>query len=449
MGDSRLFYDRRTAGRELADSLNRYNNNDVVVIGLPRGGVVVADEIARALGAPLDVCIVRKVGAPMQPELGLGAIAEGGELVLDHRTIGLTGTSRSQISEIVAEQQRELDHLVCRLRQGRPPIDVRGKTVIVVDDGVASGGSARAALRALRRRGPARLVFAAPVGAAQTLRELAAEADLVVCPYAEEAFHAVGVWYRSFDQVTDGEVLAILERGGGIEPEDEAGTVGTVVIEASGVRLAGDLVVPPDARGIVIFAHGSGSSRSSPRNRSVARVLERAGHATLLFDLLTAEEADFDETSGGELRFDIPLLARRLSGATTWARAQRRLADLPIGYFGASTGAAAALIAAAQNPGTVRAVVSRGGRPDLAGEWLTLVRAPTLFLVGGRDPIVLELNKEALGILGAPKRLDVIPGAAHLFDEPGTLTTVSERAADWFDRYLTAPLVAVAQPSAE
>jgi alpha-beta hydrolase superfamily lysophospholipase len=208
-----------------------------------------------------------------------------------------------------------------------------------------------------------------------------------------------------------------------------------VAIPVGGGALEGSLVVPPGARGIVLFVHGSGSSRFSSRNRQVAAGLQSAGFATLLFDLLLpAEEAEDEDT--GAYRFDVELLARRLGAATRWAREEPEIAELPMAYFGASTGAAAALIAAADEP-HVGAIVSRGGRPDLAGDALARVMAPTLLIVGGADTLVLELNKRALQKLGSPiKELAVVPGATHLFEEPGALEQVTRLAVDWLRRYL-------------
>jgi putative phosphoribosyl transferase len=200
-----------------------------------------------------------------------------------------------------------------------------------------------------------------------------------------------------------------------------------VSLELGPVSLGGTLTVPEEARGLVVFAHGSGSSRFSPRNRQVAEVLHAAAVGTLLIDLLTQEEEQVDLRTR-ELRFDIGLLAERVVVAVDWATGQ----GLPIGAFGASTGAAAALVAAAERPELVRAVVSRGGRPDLAGDALPRVRAPTLLVVGGNDPVVLDLNRAAIERLGAETRLEIVPGATHLFEEPGTLERVADLARDWF-----------------
>jgi putative phosphoribosyl transferase len=209
-----------------------------------------------------------------------------------------------------------------------------------------------------------------------------------------------------------------------------------VVIDSAGVELSGDLVVPGDARGIVVFAHGSGSSRHSTRNRAVAEVLQDNGFATLLLDLLTEDEERADRHTG-ELRFDIPLLADRMVTAVEQIGQHAVVRGLPVGLFGASTGAAAALIAAAREK-SVRAVVSRGGRPDLASGALKEVRAPTLLIVGGVDHPVLELNRLAAGQLVAPNRVEIVAGATHLFEEPGTLAEVARLAAAWFERHLAA-----------
>jgi putative phosphoribosyl transferase len=208
-----------------------------------------------------------------------------------------------------------------------------------------------------------------------------------------------------------------------------------VLLDLSGVTLNGDLSLPADAHGLVIFAHGSGSSRHSPRNRAVAEVLQHGQLATLLLDLLTEPEDRTDEVTA-EFRFDIPLLAHRLVGAIDWAGAHAQTSPLPIGLFGASTGAAAALIAAARRPDAVRAVVSRGGRPDLAEDALDRVAAPTRLIVGGRDDVVIQLNEQALARLHAPKNLQIVPGATHLFEERGALDQVSQLAKEWFERHL-------------
>jgi putative phosphoribosyl transferase len=199
--------------------------------------------------------------------------------------------------------------------------------------------------------------------------------------------------------------------------------------------IEGDLTIPPHAKAVVTFAHGSGSSRFSPRNQYIAKTFNQAGIATLLIDLLTAQEEEID-LSTAEYRFNIDLLAERLLSATEWLKLDPSTRDMVFGYFGASTGAAAALIAAAKLPDDIRAVVSRGGRPDLAVEYLGQVKAPTLMLVGGDDTDVIVLNQQALDLVTAEKKLIIIPGATHLFEEPGKLDEVAQFSVDWFKRYL-------------
>ncbi|MGE5532335.1 MAG: dienelactone hydrolase family protein [Bacteroidota bacterium] len=206
-------------------------------------------------------------------------------------------------------------------------------------------------------------------------------------------------------------------------------------IHAGDVSLEGDLRLPDNPLGLVMFAHGSGSSRHSPRNKHVADVLHQSGIGTLLMDLLTVDEEAVDQYTR-HLRFDIGLLAQRLVAATDWLKEDPELTGLSLGYFGASTGAAAAIIAAAHRPEHIKAVVSRGGRPDLAGASLALIKAPTLLIVGGDDYAVIDLNRQAFARMTCEKRLEIVPGATHLFEEPGTLDKAAELAADWFGQYL-------------
>jgi len=216
-----------------------------------------------------------------------------------------------------------------------------------------------------------------------------------------------------------------------VEEEEE----NAVRIPVDKTTIEGNLVMPPHAKGVVLFAHGSGSGRFSPRNQYVAKVLNQAGIATLLIDLLTKQEEE-EDLQTGQFRFDINLLAQRLIGATEWLRKNPRTKNLAFGYFGASTGAAAALISAAKLPEGIKAVVSRGGRPDLAWDYIPNVKAPTLFIVGGNDTVVIDLNKKALKNFSAQKKLEIVPGASHLFEETGKLEEVAKLAASWFSKYL-------------
>jgi putative phosphoribosyl transferase len=435
---TRRFVDRRAAGRELAERLRPLAAEDPVVFGLARGGMPVAYEVARALDATLDVIVVRKIGAPGNAELGIGAVAEGDVLVLDQDAVRDLLVSPEELEVGVGRARAEVRARVGRYRHGRPPRDIRGRTAIVVDDGLATGGTARAALRSLRARGARRVVLALPVAAPDRLRSLRDEADQVVCLLEPERIWAVGLWYDHFEPTSDAEITQLLA---GVDDDppasDESDDPALLApIEGREVRIpvahiVGDLIVPNEAAGLVVFAHGSGSGRFSPRNRQVARLLHQRSFATLLLDLLRWEE-ERDRTNV----FDVGLLSERLVAATRWVRAQPELRGLPVGYFGASTGAAAALQAAAALPGEVDAVVSRGGRPDLAAAWLTRVYAPVLLIVGSRDELVLELNREAQSLLPPSCTLAVVPEATHLFEEPGALDEVSALAADWFERHL-------------
>jgi putative phosphoribosyl transferase len=418
------FRDRREAGRRLAERVSGLRDSSPLVLGLPRGGVPVAYEVAQALRAPLDVLIVRKLGVPYQPELGMGAVGEDGVRVLNPDVLRHAGVSESQLVEVEARERAEVEERAARLRSGRPPIPLRGRTVIIVDDGLATGGTARAAIRVARERGAERVVLAVPVAPRETVASLRRDADDVVCVEMPEPFFAIGGWYTDFSPTSDHEVVELLNAAR--ETVDHE-----VGIPVGRRQLPGHVTVPAGAVGIVAFAHGSGSGRHSPRNQAVARVLNDAGVGTLLFDLLSPdEEADRANV------FDIPLLADRLGAATAWLVETPAGRSLPLGYFGASTGAGAALWAAAEPGSPVQAVVSRGGRPDLARDRLDAVRAPTLLIVGGNDETVLELNREAARRLRSEHRIEVVPGATHLFEEPGALDVVADLAARWFVDHL-------------
>jgi putative phosphoribosyl transferase len=440
-----LFRDRRDAGRRLAAALERFRDERPVVIGLPRGGVPVAYEVARALETPLDVVVVRKLGAPLQPEYAIGAIAENGVALVDDRAVEVLGITVEELRQIADREARELERRVQLFRDERGPVDVRGRTVLLVDDGLATGSSAVAATQTLRRRGADRVVLAVPVAPPGSEDRIAA-VDEVVSLHEPPGFFAVGPYYEEFAPIADEEVRRLLRaaadgrhvaatsprgqrRNGGldwsrVEPR-------SVTIPAGRVSLPGDLRSPPEPSGLVIFAHGSGSSRRSPRNVQVATALGSHGFATLLFDLL-----DERESASRHNVFDINLLTGRLIAATDWALREPELLPLPLGYFGASTGAAAALSAAAALGDGVRAVVSRGGRPDLAERRLSEVSAPTLLIVGGDDWNVLALNEDAATVMRCHHELAVVPHAGHLFEEPGALERVTELAADWFTTYL-------------
>ncbi|GAA6527486.1 phosphoribosyltransferase family protein [Intrasporangium sp. DVR] len=432
------FTDRVDAGAQLAQRLESLRGQDAVVLGLPRGGVPVAAEVAKALCLPLDVIVVRKLGVPFQPELAMGAIGEDGVRFLNTALVERGRISPAEVDAVERRERAVLEARVARFRGGRPRLDLTGKVAIVVDDGIATGATARVACRVARHLGAARVVLAVPVAAAESVHEMSTGgvADQVVHVSAPTSFYAVGAHYRDFTPTTDDDVAALLEQARRREPATVAPSTADadedVVIPVGAASIEGHLDVPAGATGVVVFAHGSGSSRHSPRNRYVAEVLEDAGLGTLLIDLLTPEE----ELDRGNV-FDIELLAGRLTAATRWLSERPDTASLRYGYFGASTGAGAALWAAAEPGSPVAAVVSRGGRPDLAAARLGSVRAPTLLIVGGRDDVVIGLNRQAQALLTqCENRLVLVEGATHLFEEPGALAEAAARARDWFVRHL-------------
>ncbi len=575
------FMDRTDAGRHLARSLEYLRGTDAVVLGLPRGGVPVAFEVAKSLGVPLDVIVVRKLGVPYQPELARGAIGEGGIRVSNEDVIRRGAITPQEIAAVEQRERVDLDRQAHRFREGRPHVDIAGRTAIVVDDGIATGSTASAACQVARQMGARTVILAVPVGAPESVAALKSVADDVVCVHAPAFFMAVGSFYDNFRPVSDREVSDLLAQafdalhvtaGGPRRPAQPGGTSAQAQapaqaparpqtprvpqspespespqttedpdsprdpdgprdadqdtgdpppadppagddesshgsadpasaefedagrhtagqrgtgqhtagqhtagqhaagrgrgklrhhffppgpVSASGpperdeevelrvgdgtVPLAGHLTIPAGSTGIVVFVHGSGSSRHSPRNRFVAAKLNEAGLGTLLFDLLTADE----ELHRANV-FDIQTLASRLRDVTCWLREQPGGLHKAMGYFGASTGAAAALWAAAEPGAHVDAVVSRGGRPDLADTALAQVHSPTLLIVGGRDEVVLGLNKQAQQQMRCENRLAIVPGATHLFEEPGALQTVTRLAREWFTGHFAPPDTAIA-----
>lgn len=434
-----LFTDRVDAGRQLAERVRHLAGEDVVVLGLPRGGVPVAFEVAQVLEAPLDVAIVRKLGVPFQPELAMGAVGEGGARCIDEAVVRNAGVLDGELEAVEHHERAEVGQRSRRIRARHPIVPLAGRTALVVDDGLATGSTARAACWIARARGAARVVLAVPVAPQGWTVRLRGVADELVTVAAPARFGAIGQFYEDFAPTSDAEVERCLrlsrEPGAGtagVPPGKKAHFAVELEVTVGEPALGGHLVVPERSRGVVVFAHGSGSSRHSPRNRFVASVLHEARIGTLLIDLLTPEE-EVDRVNV----FDIEFLAGRLAHAARWLGRQEVAADLPVGIFGASTGAAAALWAAAAPGAEIAAVVSRGGRPDLAWARLASVRAPTLLVVGGHDHDVLELNRQVLTQLRCEHRLAVVPGATHLFEEPGTLAAAAALARDWFAHYMS------------
>lgn len=424
-----MFVDREEAGREIAELLRGRVGHDVLVLGLPRGGVPVAREVAHALGAQLDVLVVRKIGSPENPEFAMGAIATGVEAI-DWDLVETMGHDRTEVEAIVRRERAELERRERLFRGARPFPRIQGREVVIIDDGIATGSTARAAARAVRAMGPSRLLLAAPVGTRSGAASLEPEVDELVVAETPPGLHAISQAYRHFPQVGDEEVIQMIA-----QDASRLASVEDVLIELRDVQLEGALLVPRNPRGLIVFAHGSGSGRNSPRNRYVAQRFHEAGYATLLADLLSSAEARQDEADSS-LRFDIDRLTRRFEGVVDWVLSQPRWKGIPLALYGSSTGASAALRVAARKQGIIRAVVSRGGRVDLAVGHLGRVRAATLLIVGSADESVLAINQAAMEDLRGPKRLAIVTGAGHLFEEPGALDEVAQLAIGWLGVHL-------------
>ena len=443
------FIDRADAGRRLAARLAHLRGEQLLVLGLPRGGVPVAFEVARALGAPLDVIVVRKLGVPFQPELGMGAIGEDGVRVLNREIVAEAGVGEEEIAAVEARERAELDRRVARLRGGRPRQPLAGRVAVVVDDGIATGSTARAACQAARAQGAARVVLAVPVAPPGWETGIGGDADELICLETPAAFFAIGQFYADFTQTTDEEVTACLQRAATPAAGAPAGSATRahaspgraddpprpareIEIAAGGVRLAGRLTLPDNPAGIVVFAHAAATGRHSPRSRYLSVVLHQAGLATLLADLLTPAEQVDPATV-----FDVGLLARRLTGITRWLRSQPQAGGLPLHYLGTRTAAAAVLAAAAEPGARVAAVVCRGGRPDLASARLAAVRAPTLLIVAERDQVLVRLHRQAQARLRCENRLAFVPGGGDLLEAPGALDAAAGLALDWYTSHHT------------
>jgi putative phosphoribosyl transferase len=425
-----MFADRLEAGQRLAKALQREKfDPDPVVLGLPRGGVPVAAEVARELGAPLDVIVVRKIGVPGQVELAMGAVGEDGVRVLNRDVVRRADVSEEELEATSAAEWREVERRARQYRAIRPRESLVDRTALIIDDGIATGATARVACQVATEHGARQVVIAvpvAPVGWTSAFRDVA---DRCVALETPSGFFAVGAHYQDFRPTSDDEVARCLAEAAAAPAVEE------VTIPVASGHLAGVLSVPAHPRGVGVFAHGSGSSHRSSRNRFVADRLVEAGLATALVDLLTEREGH-----DRSLVFDIDFLTERLVQLTGWLRGRSELSALRLGFFGASTGAAAALAAAAQMGEEVAAVVSRGGRPDLAEAVLPQVVCPTLLIVGGADVVVLDLNIRARTSLRCPSELMVVPDATHLFEEPGALEAVADAAGRWFTQHLGSDL---------
>ncbi|WP_445527714.1 phosphoribosyltransferase family protein [Streptomyces cyslabdanicus] len=434
------YENRADAGRRLARCLEYLRDEDPVVLAVPRGGVPVAFEVARHLGAPLDLAVVRKLRVPWQPELGFGALGEHGVRVVDQAVLSESGLAPAERETVEDAERAELERLLRHLRDDRPPLPVAGRTALVVNDALWTGAAAEAACRVARTRGAERVILAVPVGTEAALPHLRTVADEVVCLQPLRHLGSVGAWYADFGQVTDSEVATLLSEAQPTgtsataplppSPPESGSPDREMEVPAGPVRLAARLGLPSTPPVVVAYALGCAGGRHRPPHQCVAAALHRAGLGTLLIDLLTEDEERTPHNA-----FDIVLLARRLRAATDWLR---RETGLPVSLCGAGTGAGAVLEAAADDE--VRAVVCLGGRPDLTPPAaLARVSAPCLFVVGARDTRLLGLNRLAADWMRCDHRVVPVPGATDLFTEPDATETVADLARDWFTTHLALP----------
>ncbi|HVY25373.1 MAG TPA: alpha/beta family hydrolase [Polyangiaceae bacterium] len=436
-----VYRDRHHAGVLLARELGSYASQHPLILAIARGGVPVAAALAAELDAELDVMVVQKLGVPGHPYITAGALSSRGASSINHKALGGFGISPVALDRVLDTQRLVLAQQEREIRGTGAPKSVEGRLVVVVDDAVMTGTTLHTAIAALRAAGARAIVLATPAGSDGALTSLRGEADDVVCPSVRSHLDSLNEVYENAAGVSVGYAREAYER---FERERPRATNPRspslhrdVPIPAGNVKLAGTLAVPERATAVVVFLHGSGSNRFSSRNRHVAATLEQAGFATLLFDFLTAEEQAIDSVTR-ELGSDLALLANRAVAVLDWMATEPSTARLPVVLFGASSGAAAALLAVAQQPGRVSCVVSRGGRPDLAEAVLERISTPTLLLVGSEDHAVLELNREAARRLRGPHSLLVVPRASHLFAEPGTLDAVSDLTLAFLKEWLPA-----------
>ena len=440
-----FFVDRQDAGRQVASRLSHLRGARIVVIGIPRGGIPVAAEVARALRAPLDVCLVRKLPVPLQPGLAMGAIGEGGIRIRLDAVVRAQQVTVDQFAEAERRARAALDRMAARYRGGEQSADLRGRTVVVVDDGLATGITAQAACRVVRTRGAGRVILALPVAPRDQTSRLYAVTDELVCVRRPREFIALDRCYARFPAVTDDDVIEILEhaakrtvtqpRDGDsvISGHDYVSGASTAQPSTQTACHAGGLAVPQHPLGTVVALFPAGCGQDDPRIHYLLRRLQRAGLATLTVDSAAAPGCPVRRNA-----FDIPGLGRRLLDATQEVRAHPRLAHRPIGYLVTGTGAAAAIWATAEPHATPAAIVAYAGRPDLAGpRALAALTVPTLLLVGAHDTAVLDLNQRARTHLRCENRLVEIPSTGHVLEHPRTLALAADLTSDWFTTHLT------------
>ncbi len=413
----KTFENRIEAAELLVPLLQDLKDQNPLILAVPRGAIPMGRILATALNGELNILLVRKIRHPFHPELAIGAVTEFGDVIVTPpESLSSDEIERAALQEIQALEKKR-----ARYTGQHKMVDVQGRTVVLVDDGVATGSTLAAGIRSLKSQGAHRIIVAVPVSSESAVSRLQAEGAEVRAYYVPQFFGAVSYFYKDFPQISDSEV-------------GEFFRVQSVQVEIANGKekykaVLGKALSP---KGFVLFVSGSSGGRLNPRNQYLADFLNRQGISTMLVDLLSEEESKDKSNT-----FDIQLLADRVLKFTEWIERSPEFRHLPLGYIGANTGAGAALRAVVVAGARVSAVVSRGGRPDLAGDILAKVQTPTLLLVGGKDHLVVDLNESAFRKLKAEKRMEVIPRASHLFEEPGTLQQVAELTADWFQKYFT------------
>jgi putative phosphoribosyl transferase len=437
--ESKIFANRAEGGRRLAEQLRNHVEPESTVLGLSRGGVPVAFEVARELALPLDMIVVSRLGIPWQPEVAMGALAEGGARVIDEQAVDAAMVSPHDIETVEHHEREQLGQCIVRLRAGRAPRRLGGQSVLIVDDGLATGASARAACQAAHARGATRVVVAVPVASSIGLLTLAPFADDVLALQTPTDFVGVGQAYVDFSQTDEDEVRSLLaasdEFDGLTAPDDAPGPldeasrrspsatyVREIALPIGEVTLAGRLREPANAQGLVIVAHDSSRERHSSGSQYLSGVLAEVGFATLLIDLLTE-----DEEAHGDRYLAISMLADRLRMVTQAFRSGYRQVD----YLASGVAAAIVLEAAARPESDIHAVAGLAGRLDLAAH-PGAVRAPTLLVVGEQDSAIAQLNLQGAQRLSCPHRLVTMAGTGRRFREPGALQHAAAEVSAWF-----------------
>jgi putative phosphoribosyl transferase len=438
-----MFRDRADAGRQLGARLVQESLHEPLVLGLGRGGVPVAVKVAEALQAEVDTLTVRRVTHPDRPDVGLGVVTESEVALLDDQLVGLLQLDEAAASALVDAARSQVERQAQAVRAGRARADVAGRDVVLVDDGVSSGLTARLGIKALRRWNVGRIVLALPVASPAALAGLEGLVDRLVCLTHAEAVGVLADCYEDFAEVDDALAGRLLR-----EARARILTVRQVALPAAGATVAGTLVGPAQPTGVVVVVPGIASAARSPRNVLLARQLASGGLGVLLVDLLDANEA-----AEGTTAALLASHAERVVGACRWvastsawavAHEGDAQAQLPVGLLASGSGAAAALLAVGRHGADVAAIVARDGRPDLADDVLGQVSVPTLLVVGGRDERGERLALAATYRLHGPAEVAVVAGASALFEEPGALAEVGRKAAAWFARHLSNPADAAA-----